>query len=159
MTYYCSKECQRVHWKKGNHKAVCEEGVLAEPGRFGGYQVTFMNVLQSQKPCFAIYGGETKEYCASQSPPKGTRFVVKVQRPIPSPFGGNLPNKDLMVYNVDRSVDLFIREETQGYERIFKKIVDEGIYGLKGYFWAECVSDDQNLIKVFPGKLAPTQEW
>ena len=159
VTYYCSKECQRQHWKQGNHKAVCEEGVLAEPGRFSGYQMTFMNVLQSQKPRIAFYGGETKEYCASQSPPKAKRFVVKVQRPIDSPLGGNLPHKDLMVYNVDRSVDLFIKEETPGYEKILKKIVNEGMYGLKGYFWAERVSGEQNLIKVFPGKLAPVQEW
>ncbi len=76
-----------------------------------------------------------------------------------SPFGGNLPNKDLMVYNVDRSVDLFIREETPGYEKILRKIVDEGMYGLKGYFWAERVSGEQKLVKVFPGKLAPVQEW
>lgn len=160
VTYYCSKECQREHWKKGNHKAVCEEGVLAEPGRFSGYQMTFMNVLQSQKPRVAFFGGETKEYCASQSPPKAKRFVVKVQRPIDSPMtNGDLPHKDLMVYNVDRSVDLFIKEETPGYDKILKKIVEGGMYGLKAYFWAERVSGEQNLVKVFPGKLAPVQEW
>ena len=159
VTYYCGKECQRQHWKQGNHKAVCEEGVLAEPGRFSGYQMTFMNVLQAQKPTFALYGGESKEYCESQSPPKAKRFVVKVQRPIQSPLGGNMPHRDLMVYNVDRSVDLFIKEETPGYDKILKKIVNEGMYGLKGYFWAECVPGEQKLIKVFPGKLAPIQEW
>ncbi len=53
VTYYCSKECQKEHWKKGNHKAVCEEGVLAEPGRFPGYQMTFMNVstITKAKSC------------------------------------------------------------------------------------------------------------
>ena len=159
MTYYCSKECQKEHWKTGNHKAVCEEGVLAEPGRFTGYRFGFMNVLQSQKPRVAFVCGEAKEYYASQSPPKAKRFVVKVQRPMDSPHGGNRPCKDLMVYNIDRSVDMFIKEETPGYKNVLRRILDEGMYGLKAYFWAEHVSGESNLVKVFPGKLAPTQEW
>ena len=159
VTYYCSKECQREHWKKGNHKAVCEEGVLAEPARFPGYRVGLMNVLQSQKPRVAFFGGEAKEYHASQSPPKTKRFVVKVQRPIDSSHSGNIPCKDLMVYNVDRSVDMFIKEETPGYKNVLRRILDEGMYGLKAYFWAERVSGKNDMVKVFPGRLAPAQEW
>ena len=68
--------------------------------------------------------------------------------------------KDLMVYNVDKSVHVFIREETPGYAGLVKKITEEGIYGLKGFFWAErAPALGEGMVKVFPGQFAPAQDW
>ena len=85
-------------------------------------------------------------------------YKRKVQRPM-TMMDPDAP-RDLMVYNVDKSVHVFIREETPGYASLVKKITEEGIYGLKGFFWAErAPSLGEGMVRVFPGQFAPVQDW
>lgn len=57
-----------------------------------------------------------------------------------------------MVYNVDKLVYVFIWEEMLGYVSFVKKIIEEGIYGLKVFFWVEKVFElGIGVIKVFFG--------
>ena len=158
VTLYCGKECQKEHWKKGGHKERCEEGVLAHPSRYP-YMTTISNVLQAECPTVSLSTSTTEDSTASQSSvPASKTFVVKVQRPM-TMMDPEAP-KDLMVYNVDKSVHVFIREETPGYASLVKKITEEGIYGLKGFFWAErAPSLGEGMVKVFPGQFAPVQDW
>ena len=158
VTLYCGKECQKEHWKKGGHKQRCQEGVLAQPSRYP-YMTTISNVLKADQPTVSVSGGKTEECIASQSSvPANKSFVVKVQRPVTmaDPDGP----KDLMVYNVDKSVHVFIREETPGYASLVKKITEEGIFGLKAFFWAEKAPElGTGAVRVFPGQFAPQQDW
>ena len=158
VTLYCGRECQKQHWKKGGHKQKCEEGILAHPSRYP-FMATISNVLTADHPTVSLSGGKTEDSTASQSTiPASKTFVVKVQRPVITMDPDAL--KDLMVYNVDKSVHVFIREETPGYASLVKKITEEGIYGLKAFFWAErAPSLGEGTIKVFPGQFAPVQDW
>jgi len=158
VTLYCGRECQKEHWKKGGHKDKCEEGVLAHPSRYP-FMTTISNVLKADRPTVSLSGGKTDECTASQAAvPASKAFVVKVQRPLTA-IDPNAP-QDLMVYNVDKSVHVFIRQETPGYARLTRKITEEGIYGLKGFFWAErAPALGEGVVKVFPGQFAPTQDW
>lgn len=158
VTLYCGKECQKEHWTKGGHKKRCEEGVLAHPSRYP-YMTTVSSVRNADRPTLSMTGGKTEECVASQSSvPANKSFVVKVQRPFT--FADSDAPKDLMVYNVDKSVHVFIREETPGYASLVKKITEEGIFGLKAFFWAEKAPElGTGVIKVFPGQFAPQQDW
>jgi len=120
---------------------------------------TISNVLKADRPTVSLSGGKTDECTASQAAvPASKAFVVKVQRPLTA-IDPNAP-QDLMVYNVDKSVHVFIRQETPGYARLTRKITEEGIYGLKGFFWAERAPVlGEGVVKVFPGQFAPTQDW
>ena len=158
VTLYCGKECQKEHWTKGGHKQRCEEGVWAHPSRYP-YMTTVSSVRNADRPTLAMSGGKTEDCVASQaSVPANKSFVVKVQRPFT--FADVDAPKDLMVYNVDKSVHVFIREETPGYASLVKKITEEGIFGLKAFFWAEKAPElGTGVIKVFPGQFAPQQDW
>lgn len=150
VTLYCGRECQKQHWKKGGHREKCEEGILAHPSRYS-FMPSISNV--------SLSSGKTEDSTASQrAVPAGKTFVVRVQRPVTT-MDPDAP-KDLMVYNKDKSVHVVIRQETPGYASLVKKITEEGIYGLKGFFWAErAPSIGEGMIRVFPGQFAPVQDW
>lgn len=154
VTLYCGKECQKEHWKKGGHKERCEEGVLAHPSRY-----PYMTTISNEHLTVSRSAGTTEDSTASQSSvPVSKTFVVKVKRPM-TMMDPDAP-KDLTVYNVDKSVHVFIREETPGYASLVKKITEEGIYGLNGFFWAErAPSLGEGMVRVFPGQFAPVQDW
>ncbi|KAJ7388750.1 hypothetical protein OS493_035860 [Desmophyllum pertusum] len=110
VTLYCGRECQKEHWKKGGHKQRCEEGIIAQISRYP-FLSAISNVLHADKPTVSLSGGKTDECVASQSSvPANKSFVVKVQRPVTTADPDS--SKDLIVYNVDKSVHVFIREET-----------------------------------------------
>lgn len=131
---------------------------MAHPSRYP-FTTTISNVLTADQPTVSVSGGKTEECTAAQAAvPASKSFVVKVQRPLTA-MDPDAP-KDLMVDNVDKSVHVFIREETPGYAGLVKKITEEGIYGLKGFFWAErAPALGEGMVKVFPGQFAPVQDW
>ena len=162
IALYCSKQCQTTHWKTGGHRDNCELIVLARPCReeIGKYMLTFNHGAGGGKhgPGLNVFASELSRLGAGNEAAKvSNQFIVKVQVPISCNLTGY--PADLMVYNKDRSICAYVYEGEMGYENIVKKIKDNGWGGVKGYFMAEKATDIVGCVRIFPGKMVPTQLW
>jgi len=86
-------------------------------------------------------------------------FVVKVQVPlseVDSILGANDPA--LLVYDKKRSFQTYVgADQEPAFTILGKKVRDEGLNGLKGYFNARLAND--GLVYINPTKLLPRQTW
>ncbi|XP_077977699.1 uncharacterized protein LOC144433265 [Glandiceps talaboti] len=168
---YCGRDCQVRHWKEGGHKNDCKGHILAYPvmPQVPGQDVcgvTFSNVFGAMRPTVDVrIQPPTAESKPKSGFLKNTRFVVKVQVPLDGVDGhcGNdgigIGKGDMMVYNEDRTVFVFIKASEPEYGSIRKKITNEGFMRVKAYFWAELCNDDTGAVKIYHGKTAPFQQW
>ncbi|XP_048252831.1 poly [ADP-ribose] polymerase tankyrase-2-like isoform X2 [Haliotis rufescens] len=148
---YCSKECQRKHWKEGGHKKECGGFVWAEPYAEWVSTISHHNMSVSTT--------STTHMKLSNKNITKERFVVKVQLPIGSGIGTDMTS--MMVYNKNRSLILHIKpdHQQQAFNYTARKIKSEGFMGLKAFFWAELNDGPEFKVKVHHKKCAPFQAW
>ncbi|KAK3103115.1 hypothetical protein FSP39_016598 [Pinctada imbricata] len=163
VTLYCSKECQRKHWLQKGHRNNCPGFVVARPFRMGEevgecVQISFYKVLGSTKSQVKVYQRNALNSLTRSDFLRQRRFIVKVQLPIEKYFAGPSTG-EIMVYNVDRSVEGFVYPHEPGYEKLSKKIEKDGFKQIKTFFWAELCESYDGTFKIFYGKCAPYQLW
>lgn len=58
VTYYCSRECQVIHWKSGGHKKICCKAPLKGAGSQTGSRKSFVFDIEDARQHPAIGTGE-----------------------------------------------------------------------------------------------------
>ena len=150
IAYYCSRKCQKSHWK--SHKKVCKEHekgkveVKAEEFRdeilYTINCQTFSDDIRREKPeCDKTYE-------------EGIIFKVKVQIPL---HVSDTIKSPLLVYDKNRTCQRKIEPTDKSYEKIVKKIREDGVMKTKGYFYATI--DKSGLFKLQIDHMLPPENW
>jgi hypothetical protein len=149
---YCSKECQKLHWKKGGHKAVCnqlsadKELGVAIPKPTGTRFASTINVHSRRPSAPTAEGvGYRKPYNVSI----GEQFYIKVQ--------GGSPQMPLLIYDKSRECQFDVQPGTPGFEELRKAVNAEPTWqGRKTFVTASF--DAQGKCTVYPG-ITSIKTW
>jgi hypothetical protein len=146
---YCSRECQRIHWKAG-HKQVCKQVkqekevfiVLEKPPLPDGMNIYSVN-FQSGKT--EANGTFRKPRSATVDTP----FYIKIQ--------GSGEMQNLLIYDKSRECQFYYPPSLRGYTEMHAKVkADPAAQGRKTYMAASF--DSEGNCKVYPG-LTTVQPW
>ena len=150
---YCSKDCQKEHWKKGGHKEACnelsaskEKGVLIpKPPTDGMFHSTVNFRSGIQGPPMRDGDG----YRKPSNVRVGEQFYIKVQ--------GGGPQMPLMIYDKSRECSFSVNPGTPGFEELRKAVNAEPTWqGRKTYVTASF--DNQGRCTVYPG-ITSIKKW
>ncbi|CAG2222178.1 unnamed protein product [Mytilus edulis] len=150
---YCSKECQKKHWKK--HKYMCT--ILHK-------EYTIQIKMKDTKPF--MKPGEVREFDSSligimegpiPNPLSTNKFIVKVQSG--QEYGGFDPNKVLMLY--DRSVTLDINLSNSKLYHLVNEcgILAGGTFTTKKIFCWASFKCSGAILCIHTNNLPPFQSW
>lgn len=145
--------------------------------QFSSFNLNFLNTSNS-----TITGGSKNN--VNYDSLKGKRFKIKIQRPLGPDEGINallgsalnrnnnsgngykkedvkVFNTAMRIYNEDRSLDTFFYNPqdgssvSEGYGVLLEIIKKEGVYGQKGYFYAQMDEECQGGLVIDPKLIAP----
>ena len=168
---YCSRDCQRSHWKV--HKLVCKKSAeeLRKQGAGGGRTSVIFDIT---KPGGAMAGMVTSNISNSGhvskpqqpggKPPMdvhgGAEFLVKVQAQEAALFGSHQTGMPCMVYDETRSFQAYLDVLTPGMARLLELMRAGGVrrmgLGGKGYYMAR--REGANL-RIFTDKIVRPPAW
>jgi len=172
VVFYCSKRCQAKNWAE--HKTTCKvkaashKRLLIANGTDGFY-VQIEDPLKPVRDVMAYGDMDFKSYYEKNTKLKKAEdiikdkinkegnIIVKVQIPLglaDGYFAGGL----LLVYNQDRSFCTRCSADDLDGKEVVKIIKDDGVGGLKAYFWAFMEPGKQELVLVTDPVL-PAQSW
>ena len=144
VTYYCDRQCQVKHWP--SHKMDCTEKekgkveieVKQPPGHSSTINLKNLNVTTTTETDL----------------PKKQYFKVKVQVPI---FNDNKSKSPLLVYDKKRTFQKWIESTDPNYDRICRKIKEEGVMQVKGYFYASLNKSGSLSFQI--DHMLPPETW
>lgn len=152
-TQYCSRECQKKHWKNG-HKSDCSrlaqsatvEIILDKPsGKDGSMFFSVMNTRGNDR----APKKEVEGYRKPSSVKVGEKIYFKVQ--------GGGPMMPLMIYDKTREFNISLQPGQKGFDALREKVNAEPAWqGRKTYVMA-CF-DTEGRCKVFPG-MTSIKKW
>jgi hypothetical protein len=172
-TPYCSKECQKRHWKE--HKQVCSKTTdeLRDAADCSSQIVSRSSVVASLLPPAEMAGqvmvsmshiGSARRAKPQVLDPNvaprnihGDReFIVKVQVPTTRPTTPTYMD-GCCVYDEGRSLNVHVPLTESGMDKIVAMIRSYGqAGGMKGYFFAR---RDGTNIRIFSDSILPGQPW
>lgn len=144
---YCSKECQRSHWSA--HKPDCKKKAVET--KLVVVKPTKQDPLNpgkhfSLKHKAVVVG---KEVFSELKKP----FKIKVQVSLNALINGPDPSGSMLVYNKERSYDVYIAPSDPGFKEVYDAVCSKGYCGIKAYFCATLESPGKlsiNVATVFP---------
>ena len=149
VAYYCSRECQKLHWKF--HKKVCrenEKGKVEVEVKESGEGKAFSTINLKDLTAH-INDKNTETY------KEGSIFKVKVQVPLQNIL--DTRKSPLLVYDKKRTFQRLIEPTDKSYEKIVKKIRQDGVMKSKGYFYASIEKSGEFKLQV--DHMLPPEQW
>eukprot|EP01025_Chloroclados_australasicus_P055697 TRINITY_DN680_c0_g1_i1.p1 TRINITY_DN680_c0_g1~~TRINITY_DN680_c0_g1_i1.p1 ORF type:complete len:374 (-),score=37.38 TRINITY_DN680_c0_g1_i1:1601-2722(-) len=160
--HYCSKECQKTHWK--THKEVCGKATQKTENSvvLPIMQDDFSGLLTGELVSCTInrYKGTLPPQRLDKVPKNyagDEKFVVKLQTPMPTGF----PQHDVMagamlIYDELQTFRRLIPQKEECFSSLSKLVRENGFMGLKMYMYAK--REGQNLrifLDDFPSQNQP----
>ena len=156
LAYFCGKECQKKGWK--DHRSDCRDFLE-------GYK---MFKLQPDAFSYRLTipgGGHSINWHPRVfHEPRGKKnFVVKVQAPWKAERERDTGvNKDMLVYNEEKTIFGMISPEMDHYEELLQIIRGQGVLGVKAYFyafWESGATKAESGIKINIKEVQPPEVW
>ena len=157
LVWYCSSKCQGADWSK--HKLDCKK----TKSQYRKVTLDDQTASGQTALSFNFATGRYFQRNSANAPViSKMHCVVKVQVPLDGNGG------PLFVYNKDRSLSgvLHMRDNEEVYEELHLKILREGCYGQKGYFYAIVRESDKSsaskktyTLEINPSVILPVETW